>query len=460
MWRRGAVATLVTVLLLPMVGATFATVAGATTSINGVGSSYAAPAIEQWAAASRSSPYNLGINYSSTSSGDARYEFANDLSDFGITDIAYGLGSVDTTPPSFPFIYVPVLAEGVAFMYNIPGLNQTLQLTSYTACAIMTGGITNWDSPLLEQGGANDGSNLSTLNIPIVPVTESDTVGTNYAMEDWCIDEQPVLWAAFVNQEENQPGGPSEGVTLSSTAPNANWPGISTGLGQQNTSGVATDTATNNGAIGFVETRFAIGQGFGNASGVNTNPAKGMVSVGNLSGDFTQPTGVDVDSALTYATENSNGTVNLDFTGVGANVYNPSTVDYLLTPTTGWESDKGATLSGFVNYALTVGQQIAPQIGYANLGLPLEQAGINEVTADVPGAVPLTPDEQTDYECGDLTTSDVALGETTPSCSPGTGTPEVPYALALPVLAFGIMGGAVYARRRRSRQIVPANTER
>jgi hypothetical protein len=33
---------------------------------------------------------------------------------------------------------------------------------------------------------------------------------------------------------------------------------------------------------------------------------------------------------------------------------------------------------------------------------------------------------------------------------PGTGTPEVPYVLALPVLAAGILGGMVLVRRRRS----------
>jgi hypothetical protein len=33
---------------------------------------------------------------------------------------------------------------------------------------------------------------------------------------------------------------------------------------------------------------------------------------------------------------------------------------------------------------------------------------------------------------------------------PGTGTPEVPYVLALPVIALGIFGGSVLLRRRRS----------
>lgn len=60
-------------------------------------------------------------------------------------------------------------------------------------------------------------------------------------------------------------------------------------------------------------------------------------------------------------------------------------------------------MSAFVNYALTLGQQIAPSFGYASLGQPLEQFGINEVGADVPGAVPMTAAEQAFYNCGDLT---------------------------------------------------------
>ena len=43
---------------------------------------------------------------------------------------------------------------------------------------------------------------------------------------------------------------------------------------------------------------------------------------------------------------------------------------------------------------------------------------------------------------------------------PGTGTPEVPYVLALPVLALGILGATVLLRRRRSVSPGPADVER
>jgi hypothetical protein len=45
-------------------------------------------------------------------------------------------------------------------------------------------------------------------------------------------------------------------------------------------------------------------------------------------------------------------------------------------------------MSAFVNYALTLGQGLAPSFGYASLGEPLEPFAINEVAADVTGCSP------------------------------------------------------------------------
>jgi hypothetical protein len=138
--------------------------------------------------------------------------------------------------------------------------------------------------------------------------------------------------------------------------------------------------------------------------------------VENTSGDYTFPVAVNVASALAYATQLPNGTHKLNFGGMGPHVYNPSTYSYLLTPTTGWTASKGAVMSAFVNYALTLGQQQAPSFDYASLGLSLEQFGITEVKSDVPGAVGLTSSEQSGYSCGDLTPAEVAAGQTSPTC--------------------------------------------
>jgi phosphate transport system substrate-binding protein len=417
-----------------------AAVAGAVTQVNGAGSSYDAPLIESFIQTVSVAPYSLNVSYSSTSSGDGRYEFANQVQNFGATDIQYGLGPTDTTPPSFPYLYVPIVAAGIAFMYNIPGLTQTLRLDSYTACALLTGGITNWDNPAI--ASLNPGVSLPEL--PVVAVTESDPTGNNFGLEAWCIAEQPALWAAFADQQLDQQGGPTDGVAISPTSPNPDWPGIPGGLDVYSSVSVAAGVVDTAGAVGAVFTKYGGGFGFG-----GSNTAKNFASVENASGDFTQPTSLGVTSALAYATQASNGSANLDFNGLGPNVYNPSTYTYLVVKTTQSDPAIGAPISAFVNYALTLGQETARSFGYGTLGLPLENFGVNEVAASVPGAVPLTAAEQTAYDCGDLTPADVAAGLTTPSCSPGTGTPEAPYALALPLLAFALISGTIWIGRSR-----------
>ena len=196
---------------LPTPKADAITVAG----IAGTGSSFASPAVTSWAGTVGQSPYNISVNYTPSNSGQGRYEFTNGIVDYAVSDILYPSGNVGTTPPSFAFAYVPFVGAGVAFMYNIPGLTHTLQLTSYTACLLMTGQITNWDDPALKQGGANAGVTLP--NLPVIPVTESDPAGPNFAMEEYCIDEQPAVWAQYAKNMSNTP--PPSGVPISATTP-------------------------------------------------------------------------------------------------------------------------------------------------------------------------------------------------------------------------------------------------
>jgi phosphate transport system substrate-binding protein len=387
--------------------------------LSGTGSSFAAPAIATWVHAASGAPYSLTISYTTSNSGTGRFEFTNQTTDWAVSDIGY-VGNTDTTPPSFPFNFIPITAGGIAFMYNVPGLTKPLQLTSFTACALLTGGITNWNSPTL----AKDNPGVTLPNLPVIPVTENDSAGTNYVLEEWCVDEQPALWKAFVQAQEAQSGGPSDGVALSPTAPNSNWPGIKGGLDTSTTVGVASGVQNNAGAIGPVQVKYAADAGFN-----GSNPAKNVALVQNASGDFTGPTPVyDVSSALAYATQEPDGTHQLNFNGLGAHVYNPSTYSYLLTPTTGWPATKGQTMSQFVDYVLTLGQQSAPSFGYASLGLSLEQYGINAVQKNVPGAVAPTVAEQKAYSCGDLTPAEVAAGQTTPTCGVVTATAAPPSA--------------------------------
>lgn len=411
-WRRfGLAAGLVAISVITMT-LSMAAPASAGTLLNGNGSSFAAPAVTQWDSDVSHSPYSLSVNYTSSSSGTGRYLFTNETVDFAVSDTGYVNSSVGTTPPSFPYEFIPITAAGVAFMYNVPGLAHTLQLTSYTVCLLLTGQITNWDDAALHLNGANAGVTLP--NLAVKPVTESDPAGTNYVLEEYCIAEQPAVWAQYAKNMAGTP--PPSGVAISTTTPGSNWEAPGNGYDEQTTSAVASTVANTAGAIGPVQENYATDSGF-----TGSNPAKSVANVQNASGDFTPPNPVDVASALAYASQQANGTHILDFSGQGPHVYNPSTYSYLLTPTTGSSKTKGAVMSAFVNYVLTLGQQEAPKLNFASLGLSLERYGIDHVIDDVPGSVSPTSAEDAGYSCGDLTPAEVQAGQTTPTCGVTNG---------------------------------------
>lgn len=416
-------------------------VASASTTLIGSGSSAAGPEILQWTADTAQAPYNLTVDYTATSSGDGRFNFANDTVDFAVSDIPYQGIAFDTKQPAFPFIYVPISAEGLAFMYHLNGMptGTTLQLSSQSICALMTGSVTMWNDPII----AADNPGVLLPATPVHPVIRTDLAGTNFALQEYCIREQPALWRTFVTSPIVV-NNPAQVGDLSPTDPHSDWPLFPAGIEASGSAAAANDVAVpnNDGYITAVETSYALQRHFP------------VASVKNASGYYTQPTSVDVASALAYATQDADGAQDFNFDGLGPHVYNPSTYSYLLTPTTGWSTDKGATLSQFVNYALTVGQQRATAIGYASLGLSLDQYGVNEVREDVPGAVALTAVEQSAYQCGDLTPTEVQQGQTVPTCVPPAQTPETPFTFALPIGA-GVLMIMAYRRlqKRQTRRI-------
>ena len=378
---------------------------GAATQLLGDGSSFAAPEVQVWQHDTALPPYSLNVNFNSNSSGQGRFDFSNRTVDFAVSDIRYQPYPLDTKSPGFPFIYVPVTAGGLAFMYHLNGLSSTLQLSSYSACAVFTGGVPYWDNPIIKA----DNPGVSLPHVAVHPVTRDDLAGTNFVLEEYCIHEQPNTWKSFINAVAKLQGQLGD---LSATEPRSDWPHFPSSINVQG-SATAADTVAANSSDGYitaVETSYAIQR---------HSP---VASVKNASGVYTQPTGIDVASALAYATQQPDGTHTLNFDGIGPHVYNPSTYSYLLAPTTGFNPQKGHDLAAFAYYALTIGQQRAAENGYASLGLSLEQLGVQRMKSDVPGAGNLTSSEQTAFASGDLTQADVAAGRTTPSAPAGNGS--------------------------------------
>ena len=118
------------------------------------GSSFAGVAISQW-----QGQFNEldggNINFTVSSSVIGMNDFCQQTVDFGATDIAYSTGqSVCTTNQvPYPFQYMPTVAGGLAFEYNLTGQNgqqvTNLVLNAPALEGIFTGAINNWNDPAI-----------------------------------------------------------------------------------------------------------------------------------------------------------------------------------------------------------------------------------------------------------------------------------------------------------------------
>ncbi len=194
-------------------------VVNAASALAGGGSSFAGVEMNQWTDDVSSLSPPLEVTYNPTSSGDGRTFFRNGTDAYGVTDIPYQGNGQGDPPPAFAFEYIPMVAGGLGFMYNLPG-NPVLKLNAATACGIFTGEITNWDDSNL--ASLNPGVTLP--NLAITPVLRGDLAGTNFVLQQWCIAEAPTVWASFASyvaahpEEFSNSDTPAIGPTTPSSA--------------------------------------------------------------------------------------------------------------------------------------------------------------------------------------------------------------------------------------------------
>lgn len=345
--------------------------------ISGSGSTWSANAIEQWRRNVKQQ--GMTVNYSSVGSSVGRTQFANGTSDFGVSEIPYGLSEFGTTdtPPRRKYAYMPIVAGGTSFMYNlkIGGKRVTnLRLSGDVLSKIFTGKLTMWNAAEIKADNPR-------LNLParrIVPVIRSDGSGTTAQFTLWMSKQYGSAWNDYCRR-----AGKPTPCGLTSYFPNIPGSGF---VAQSGSLGVAgyTKQPQAEGAITYVEYSYA------------KNAAFPVVKVLNKSGYYVEPTASSVAVALTRAQINNDPrsanylTQNLDgvYTYGDRRTYPLSSYSYMIIPTKeemGFTKAKGATLSAFGNYFLCEGQQQADRLGYSPLPINLVQAAMEQVRK-IPGA--------------------------------------------------------------------------
>ncbi len=350
------------------------------TEITGAGSVWAGNAIDGWIGDVQEQ-YGLPVVYTANGSDTGRTDYQQQLVDFAVSDVPYRhskdkLGNAGPEQTPLGYSYIPLVAGGVAFPYDLSVRGHAitnLRLSGETIMEIFTGQITNWDNPAITH---DYGSQLP--DIPIVPVVHAGSAGVSYYFTRWLAYEFPKQWNAFCDRVHRWIRPPCGATEF--------YPQAGSAQAMSTSSAVVSYVATTNGAIGYDEYAYPL------AAGVP------VAAVGNRAGRYVLPLAANVTTALEKAVVNSDhaspefGEEDLDgvYTDKNPLSYPLSYYSYLIAPRSGTPTAagftlaKGLTLSAFAYYALCQGQtQLAP-LGYAPLTRNLIRYGLKQIRR-IPG---------------------------------------------------------------------------
>jgi phosphate ABC transporter phosphate-binding protein len=344
--------------------------------ISGAGSTWSQNALDQWRR--NVVQYGIQVNYQGTGSSDGRSQFRNGTVDYAVSEIPYGLkdqGVVDN-PPTRSYAYMPIVAGGTSFMYNLKIAGKrvrNLRLSGDNVARIFTGGLTMWNDPALQK----DNPGLVLPARRIVPVVRSDGSGTTAQFTLWMSKQHQAAWDAYCAK-----AGIASPCGLTSTYPVIPGTGFTAQSGSLGVSGYVAQSQSE-GAITYVEYSYALNTGFP------------VVKVLNQAGYYTEPTAQNVAVALLQARINTDRSSPSYLTQILDGVYNNadprtyplSSYSYMVVPTKlegSFSTAKGRTLGDFAYYFLCEGQQQAPVLGYSPLPINLVKAGLEQVR-NIPG---------------------------------------------------------------------------
>jgi phosphate transport system substrate-binding protein len=323
-------------------GATTSSSSGAKGTINGAGSTFAAPIYQQWG--SSLSGQGLTVNYQATGSGAGIAQLQAATVDFAGSDPAMKASEIKAAKG--PVLQFPIGFGAITISYNLSSVKSGIKLDGTTLADIYLGKITKWNAPQIT--ALNAGVTLPSTSITVVH--RSDASGTTKGFAQYLSAYSPAWTAAA--------GKPDKTVK---------W---ATGTGAKGNSGVAAAVKQTDGAIGYVEQAYALQNNFTYAA------------MKNKSGAYVLPT---IDAA-TAAAEGIKVPPNLAISTI--NSPNPSA--YPITSQTfvvayqdmcksGVSQSAASGVKKFLTYGLGPGQAVMKQLYYA----PLPSGLLATVTAQL-----------------------------------------------------------------------------
>ena len=311
-----------------------------TATINGAGSTLAAPIYQQWGSTLKSQ--GLTVNYNPVGSGTGVADLQTATANFAGSDPA--LKSSDRQKMKGPVLQFPVAFGAITVSYNLSGVKSGLKLDGPTIANIFLGKIKTWNDPAIKS--LNPGMSLPSTSITVAH--RSDSSGTTDGFTKYLAAESPTFKSSV------------------GTGKTVKWP---TGTGGKGNSGVAAVVKQTSGAIGYVEQAYAIENNFTYAAVKNKAGTYELPTIQNTSA---AANGIPIPADLGISTINS----------PAAGAYPIVSQTFLMAyqdpcKSGGVSSTVAKGIKGFFSYAFNGGQstlgQGSNQIPYAPLPASLAQ---------------------------------------------------------------------------------------
>jgi len=302
---------------------------GATIQIQGAGATFPNPIYSKWFDEYRKAHPNVLINYQAIGSGGGIKQLSAQTVFFGASD---GPMTDDQLKAAGrPILHFPTVLGGVVPIYDIPGVTQQINFSGDVLANIYLGKITKWNDPAIAK--INAGVNFPATDIAVVH--RSDGSGTTYIFADYL---------SKVSPEFKQKVGVNTALS---------WPA---GVGAKGSDGVAGLVKQTPGAIGYVELIYAL---------QNKIP---YGAVQNKAGDFVVATLDSVTAAANAAAATMPDDFRVSITNSDAKgAYPLASFTWLLLDQNPSDKARGRIMSDFVLWAITDGQKLVPELGYAPL---------------------------------------------------------------------------------------------
>ena len=314
-------------------------------TINGAGSTFAAPIYQQWGATLKSQQ-GLTVNYQAVGSGQGITELTSGTVDFAGSDPPMTDDEITAASKKGAPLHWPTALGAITISYNLSGVQSGLKLTGPVIADMFLGKVKTWNDP--EIAKLNPGVKLPSTNITIVH--RSDSSGTTKGFTGYLQTVSP-NWKSQVGSDKT-----------------VKWP---TGTGAKGNDGVAAAVKQTPGAVGYVEQAFALQNKFTTAAVQNK---AGQYVAPNLASTTAAAEGLKVPSDLRFTIDNPDN----------PQAYPITSQTFVVTyadPCKAGASEQVANgLKTFLNYAYGAGQASLAQLQYAKLPAAILSAAKAQVS--------------------------------------------------------------------------------